>query len=322
MSGPKNLRKQDLNTAGSLKNEDRILATEGILSRKLSPTQKDAVIKAHEVGGFKTFGQYSEVDIAEKRALLRAAEFSQKESETLLWKGIAGYNKAEMLPLIQKRGTEFFGKPMTNVQTEAMFMDNELSSKSKDIRLKNLTDAGFSPQQAQEIVEQKIHRAGSVSATLAPPKPAPITAPEPARLPAATPPGPANPFVQNSTYQGGAGPDVLRRIANGGNVTTTEAKIGLSEFAKVNTITGANQIEVNFKSMQKLSEQIFKDAENIQKALNNPRLAEKDRKNLAESYEKIKAKCKALPNMAELAGLNGSTLKSNLQDGIQKFCSM
>lgn len=89
MSG--DLRAQDLKLAGSLSDKERILVTKGLLGTKaLTPEQEKAIIKAHNIGSPRGFGEYTDADIAQKRAALREAGFSIKDTETLLWKGIAG----------------------------------------------------------------------------------------------------------------------------------------------------------------------------------------------------------------------------------------
>lgn len=321
MSGRENLRKQDLAFAGALNKEERVLATEGILSRNLSQKEKEALIQAHEVGGLKSYGQYTETELAEKRTIMKAAGFSERESETLLWKGITGWSKAEMIPMAQKRASEFFGKPITKDQATSIVGDLDLMGKSsKEVRLKNLTDAGFTPQQAQEIMDMKLNSSGSLSATLTTPSAATQT---PRTTASAPPPPPAqgfNPFIQDAGNKGKTTPDALNRIANGSNPTETEARMGLSAYASNNNISGATAGEKNFKAMQKLADQTFKDAEDIQKAMASPRLSPNDRKKLTETYSTIKAKCQALPILAAKAGLNGSNLLSNLNGGIIKFC--
>lgn len=327
MAGPKNLRSQDLEFAGSLNNKDRIAATEGILNRELSQKQKAAMLKAHEIGGFRTHGQYTAADIAEKRAVMKAADFSQKESETLLWKGITGFNRTEMLPLAQKRASEFFGRQVTNAQAEAILADNEILSKAKDVRLKNLTDAGFSPVQAQEIMDQKLHRAGSVSATTASAiaRPAaPAVIPAQVRQPAAVAPAAPlnfNPYLQSSKHSGSPTSEALIRLSQGGNLTETEAKMGLSTYASTNKVAGNSPAEKNYNAIKKLASVTFKDVDDIKSALSSPRLTKVERDSLTQSLEKTRGRCLALPKLAAKAGLNGSELLSSLEDGIRKACN-
>lgn len=327
MSGRDNLRKQDLDFAGSLNKEDRITAAEGILGRSLSPKEKEALIAAHEKGGpFSFNGAYSPEEIEEKRAIMKAAGFSERETETMLWKGITGSGRAEVQAMAQKRATEFFGKPISSSQADAILRDTEIMLTKKGDRLQNLTEAGFTPKQAQEIMDQKLHSAGSMSSTH--PTQVMVSTPRVEPKPVAAAPAPQvaplnyNPFVQSASHSGSSTPDSLRRLAvgSGGNPTNVEAKQGLEEFARANNISGSLQ-EKYYKSMLKVAEVTFKDAQDVQKALSSTRLSPAERKRLEATYETIKAKCKSLASYAALAGLNGTSLQEQLNSGTSKHCN-
>lgn len=208
MSGRDNLRKQDLDFAGSLNKEDRITAAEGILGRSLSQKEKDAIIAAHEKGGPLSFnGAYTPEEIAEKRAIMKAAGFSERESETMLWKGITGYGRPEIQALAQKRATEFFGKPVSSAQADAILRDHEIMLTKKGDRMQNLTDAGFTPKQAQEIMDQKLTSAGTISSTHPTQVPVPPKAtPAPAAVAKPTPPPTPPPVVQAPAVSQGLSP--------------------------------------------------------------------------------------------------------------------
>lgn len=317
MRGKLNLRAQNLAVAGSLSNADRVLAAEGILGRSLSNAEKTALLSAHEVGGLKTYGQYTAEEIEQKRAILAAVGISEREREILLWKGIAGFNKAEMIPLAQKRATEYFGRPITAAQAEAIVGDMDLN-KTRAQRLQSLIGAGFTQAQAEDIMTAKIHQAGSVSAAVAAaPKPPPAATPTPV-----PPPAPTQAYASASTATNRPVPDGLSRIADrNANLTPTEARMALSDYAGKNGIRGSNSQEINFKAMETLADQVFADAKNTARALDNPRLSESDRKKLSESFERIKARCQALPTLATGAGLNGSSLQSSLQARIREVCN-
>ena len=169
MSGRDNIRKQDLDFAGSLNKEDRLTAAEGILGRSLSQKEQDAIIAAHEKGGpFSYNGAYAPEEIAEKRAILKAAGFSERESETMLWKGITGYGRAEIVTDAQTRAKSFFGKDITRAQAEAIVKDHDLMigryTKEGD-QVQNLTEAGFTPTQMKEIMGGKLHDKNAISST-------------------------------------------------------------------------------------------------------------------------------------------------------------
>lgn len=324
MSGRDNLRKQDLDFAGSLNKEDRITAAEGILGRSLSPKEKDAILEAHLKGGPVSFnGSYAPEEIAEKRDVMRRAGFSERESEILLWKGITGSGRDEMLAQAQKRATDFFGKPISSSQTEAIVSDYGSRASIAD-RTKNLTDAGFTPKQAAEIMDSNFHSATSMSSTH--PTKVPVNTPRVEPKPVAAPPAPPaplnyNPFVQSAAHQGAATPDALRRVASGHNITPTEARMGLEEFGRNNKISGGNQKEVQYKSMLSIAEKTFKDADDVKKALASPRLTPAERKSLEATYDSIKSKCKSLASLASLAGLDGSSMQEGLKSGASKHCN-
>lgn len=81
-------RARDLDMAASLNDKQRIDATEALFGRNLNEQQRTALIEAHNVG--RGFGSYTADDIAKKREILRQGGFSRFETESLMWKGIAG----------------------------------------------------------------------------------------------------------------------------------------------------------------------------------------------------------------------------------------
>ncbi|MEZ0391421.1 MAG: hypothetical protein ACAH59_04350 [Pseudobdellovibrionaceae bacterium] len=82
----KSLRSQEPAFAGNLTNGERIAAAEGILGRTLNSQQRDALIRAHEVGN----PPYTAKQIEEKRRIMTQAGIGWRDREFLLWKNITG----------------------------------------------------------------------------------------------------------------------------------------------------------------------------------------------------------------------------------------
>lgn len=92
----------NLARVSALSNADRIAEAEKVLGRSLTQAQKDALIKAHEVGagtgrGFTVnaageleSSTYSALDLREKAKILQDAGFSAEQRQTLMRRGIAG----------------------------------------------------------------------------------------------------------------------------------------------------------------------------------------------------------------------------------------
>ncbi len=74
-------------------NNDRLKAAEFYLEKELSQTQKDAIIKAHEVWSDRDWAwvyNYNQLEISEKARILKEAWFSKEERRVLLEKWISG----------------------------------------------------------------------------------------------------------------------------------------------------------------------------------------------------------------------------------------
>ena len=175
MSGRNNLRAQDLDTAGSLSDAQRVRAAQGILERDITPDQSDALLRAHNVGSERGFGRYTEQDIEQKREILRSAGYSQRETETLLWKGVAGSNNPYLdVGANRTNLTRFMGgREPSPAQVEAVIKTHTMRERSVDDRIKVLTDAGFNPGMAREIATNEHHRVGGRSSHLTSPATSP-----------------------------------------------------------------------------------------------------------------------------------------------------
>lgn len=82
----------DLTRMGKLANPERITEAEKLLGRQLSPQEREALIKAHEVGSEtgRGYATYSPTDLKQKADILKAAGFSATDRDQLMRKGIAG----------------------------------------------------------------------------------------------------------------------------------------------------------------------------------------------------------------------------------------
>ncbi|MEQ1722878.1 MAG: hypothetical protein ABL930_06850, partial [Pseudobdellovibrio sp.] len=336
MTGRSNLRSQDLGVAGSLRNEDRILAAEGILAKTLSEKERAALLKAHEVGGLKAFGQYTPAEIEEKRALMRAAGFSERETETLLWKGIAGYNRAEVAVMAQKRVSEFFKKPISKEQVTAIMNDADSvlirGGTSNEVRLQRLKDVGFTKAEAEELVGGAHHRAGSVSRTVpAPsvrttasvtPKPATAVTPEPvvARPPPAPPVPPATPVVtqvDSAAIKKVTGSSTLYDLSNKPNATAKEIEAAIAPELKRSGYKAsdhASYIKDTFDS----------DVENLYKLkgkLDSAKAGSPERASLEQSIKVYQARCKSWKNLYIGANYSNTNTISHFNTQISRVCA-
>jgi hypothetical protein len=339
-SGRDNLRNRNLAAAANLNPRERRIAAEGILGRQLTPAQADALNRAHNVGAERGIGGYTEQDIEQKREILRQAGFSQRETETLLWKGIAGGEGPEMLAMIQRRLDEFFGRRITPAERDAIIAVDSDRSLSAAQKMERLTSAGFSREQAEEILRGRHHAAGSRSqapvATTASARPAsppstsaPQTAaasPPPARPVAEPPRAPAsapNPFLNDPNYRGSVNSEALSRLGAGrSGVTDTEARMALDGYATSSGITSANRNERMFRSVNLMSENIVRDIQNAERALREGRsLTPADRARLNETIQNLKARCRSIADLAARAGLNGESLQNTLNQNASKHCN-
>lgn len=85
-------RAQQYQRMSSLSNEERKVEASTSLGRTLSEAEKDAVIRAHEVGlaEGRGFGTYTDEDKYRKGSILMRSGFSREEAQKLLDEGIAG----------------------------------------------------------------------------------------------------------------------------------------------------------------------------------------------------------------------------------------
>ncbi len=109
----KHLKRPDLTEMG------RILESEKILKRSIPPDQRNAIMKAHEVGrGAKgkngspaRIGNYTISQLRKKAKLLKKAGFNQSEIRQLMENGIVGLSPAETRGFIGYVGTLFRRNP-------------------------------------------------------------------------------------------------------------------------------------------------------------------------------------------------------------------
>lgn len=338
MSGRENLRAQDLEFAGSLNKEDRLMAAEGILGRNLSQKEKDALFAAHETGGpFSFNGNYTAAEIEEKRALMKAAGFSDRESETLLWKGITGFSRAEMVPLAQKRATEFFGMPVSRTQADAIFTDLETITKPKEVRMKALTDAGFTPTQAQEIMDQKLRSSGTFSSTLkaaAPavavkptppvaPKPEPVAVPPPTPVPQISPE--AELLKQRQTEAAAIkkliGTEKLYEISGNPKASVKEIEAGIDEQLRRN---GYKPNEYSKERAGYVIDSFNEDVAQIYKLksrLSEAKPGSPDAIKIQESLMAYQARCRSWKTLYIGANYTNTNVISNFNTQISRVCA-
>lgn len=328
-AGRANLRNQNLASAANLTPRERRIAAEGILGRPLTTAQSDALLRAHNVGLERGIGGYTAEDIEQKREILRGAGFSERERETLLWKGIAGGEGPEMLAMIQRRLDEFFGRRITQAERDAIIAVDSDRSLSAAQKLERLTSAGFSREQAEEIMRGRHHASGSLSQAPAAastaarpppasPPPAPTPAParpaaEPVRATASAP----NPFLNDPNYRGSVTSEALTR----NSYTPQEARLALSDFASRNGISG-QPTEKIFRAATTMSENLVRDIQNAERALREARsLSSAQRQTLTENINRMKLRCRNLPYLAEQAGLNGESLQNTLRQNVSRSCN-
>lgn len=75
---------------GGLSNAERVARSEQALGRGLTQKEKDALLRAHEVGKDAGYGTYTPAQIAEKQRQLAEAGFNEAERRILIYEGLAG----------------------------------------------------------------------------------------------------------------------------------------------------------------------------------------------------------------------------------------
>ncbi|WP_374076418.1 hypothetical protein [Bdellovibrio bacteriovorus] len=82
----------DLARMAKLSNAERVAEAEKLIGRGLSEQQRQALIKAHEVGAEtgRGYGTYSATDLKQKADILKTAGFSDTERDQLMRQGVAG----------------------------------------------------------------------------------------------------------------------------------------------------------------------------------------------------------------------------------------
>ena len=82
----------ELAAAAKLSNVERVASAEQLIGRQLTQAEKNALMKAHEVGAEagRGFGSYTTADLSTKARLLESNGFSKTEREILMRRGIAG----------------------------------------------------------------------------------------------------------------------------------------------------------------------------------------------------------------------------------------
>lgn len=144
---------QDLHGASGLLDEDRVLAAPAVLeslgrSGPLTRAEAKAVVEAHKVGLERGYGRYTKEDIAQKKAILRAAGFRDREIAVLMQKGIVG-NFAEA----------------TAVAPEAIAEAMKLSRRGFPTGLRT-TDDLADPRVVQRLEQEASYLAGDLTRAL------------------------------------------------------------------------------------------------------------------------------------------------------------
>lgn len=118
-----------INTAES---KQRFLTAEKVLNRKISDSQKKAILVAHTIGSDqgRIIGTYTSVDIIKKARALREAGFSADETRNLMKKGITG---VESLEIVGQYSSESLAEVIELIQNPKMSAF-PLDYSDKDVR--------------------------------------------------------------------------------------------------------------------------------------------------------------------------------------------
>lgn len=79
-----------LRAASDMDNLTRFKAAEALIGRKLTVSQRQALLDAHEIGRGKGYYEYSLKELRQKAKLLKTAGLSSKEADVIMRTGIAG----------------------------------------------------------------------------------------------------------------------------------------------------------------------------------------------------------------------------------------
>ena len=347
MGGRGNLRAQDLNTAGKLDKGDRIIAAEGIIDRKLNPAQQDALLRAHAVGSERGFGNYTPEDIEEKRRILAEAGFNSRETETLLWKGVAGNSPSDMRTIVSRRMSEFTGKPATDAQVQAVMLVDQSSAMAREEKIKRLVAAGYSQTQAEEIIARKHHVAGSRSSTLGSasasvqsssrsptsvpstvsPTARPTVSPQPSPtkpVPPATPPAPAELTLSSAAESYFGKDDALVRAGQKAGLNPTESKSFIDQWMKRagyrpergNTYSDSDRAGQVIASFNEDVDQIYK----IQSRMKDLKEGSPDFIKAQKALKAYQYRCQLLPVLYESAGYSNTNQIAHFKTQMSRVC--
>ncbi len=159
----------DYRFAGKMKDGDRVKAAESIVGRPLTPSQQKAVIHAHNMDSTSylpdtskplsdpsNIGRYSEKSQIAKRDYLVSKDFSEKEAKQLGLAGVTGNTPEVAETNIRKISMFLLKKDPSSQQVDAIWKAKHAHPNDK---LKILTDAGFSPDDAQRIASSEFDNA-------------------------------------------------------------------------------------------------------------------------------------------------------------------
>jgi hypothetical protein len=117
----------DLEKAGALTNAERTQEAAKVAGRELSSTQKDGVVKAHEVGDGRTYrtnggkaDEYTMQDLRQKAKILKEADFTQAERRALMENGIVGNSPATTVGRADQQFIPRINDAMSRRTTEAV----------------------------------------------------------------------------------------------------------------------------------------------------------------------------------------------------------
>jgi len=338
--------------------EQRKDVAQALVKRNLSTTEKDCIMKAHNVGVGKVMkitgtesNTYESGDLFQKKSILSKCGFSSDEVTILMRSGVTGARE-ELAQLAANTAGKKFGREISqndgrvltentsallsaDVKASAKARENLKAAGYTDAEIDYIANSGgkwdkpFDPRASNtntaQLAAQRASAERAAAERLAAQKAAEAAAAaEVAKKEAARKASELqasqNPFLQKPNTRLVEKEDLIFRVGQGSaKPSPTDAKMYLNtQGAKY----GYRGQEGLFHTVNKITDDTIGAIKNAQSALSSGRIT--DSRSIAaikNELEALKVKCRGLASVAAQAGLNGASYQSNLQNRINTNCN-
>ena len=150
---------------GKLTDAERGDAAEIVLGKKLSSTEKDCVLNAHNIGAGKYMKTaesealgvplLTSADLLNKKNALQGCGFQVADVSLLMRAGITGAAPEEAKTFIRQASVKLFGKDLNSKQVDAIW---DAAGKKRDEQIEFLKSKGFSEAEATKIANRELDK--------------------------------------------------------------------------------------------------------------------------------------------------------------------